>query len=277
MVCALSRITWVTFVQSSSWAGVMLSVACSMVMRASTRSTRAVVAAGRDRPGAGAVWTRRWHDQLVPHGAHAGHPAGHLRGADAGLQRRRLPRQRDDPLLGAHVDVGLLQGRILLDPLLDVRHDLVVLPIDHFPLRLGTTVNWLTTFLCPSIVRAISSAAFCSSALATFPWSVITPFTVFTLTSCTAHPFVAQQGQLGLEGKPGVRDLAGEPSRLAAPAVSWAVNPGAASSPRLSTTTAIIIPRVMCVSFRSVLVHATPNAGPGPRLNRRPASSARRQ
>jgi hypothetical protein len=36
MVRALSRITWVTVVQSSSWAGVIWSVLCSMVMRAST-------------------------------------------------------------------------------------------------------------------------------------------------------------------------------------------------------------------------------------------------
>ena len=84
----------------------------------------------------------RREDQLVPHGAHAGDPAGHLGRADARREGRRLPRQGDDPLLGAHVDVRLLQGRILLEPLLDVCHDLVVLAIDGiFRSAAGTTVN----------------------------------------------------------------------------------------------------------------------------------------
>jgi hypothetical protein len=39
--------------------------------------------------------------QLVAHGAHAGHPAGHLGGADARREGRRIPCQGDDPLLVA--------------------------------------------------------------------------------------------------------------------------------------------------------------------------------
>ena len=47
--------------------------------------------------------------------------------------------------------------------------------------------------------------------------------------------------------------------------VPWAANPGAASSPRLSTNTntALIIPLVMCVSFRPVVVNEKPDTPAG--------------
>ena len=107
------------------------------------------------------------------------------------------------------MDAGVLQAGITLDSLLDVLHDLLILPIDpisYLPRHHRQLIVHVPCALDGS--RDLPSRLLLGLAVhlpAEFDHALLGR----DVDIRAADPFVREQGQLGLEGEPGVRDLPG--------------------------------------------------------------------
>jgi len=134
-------------------------------------------------------------------------PGGPSRRRGRSSQRWGLPRERDDPLVCAHMDAGLLQAGIIFDLPLDVLHDLVVLPLDRLSFRPRHHCQLIAYVPCALDGPGDLSGSLLLGLTVHLPAERDHAGLGRDVDVTAADPFVREQGQLGLEGEPGVRDL----------------------------------------------------------------------